>query len=165
MNASILEPEQLITGNGWLLANYRQVHCAYVGPELDDEAYHAHLDQLAADIQARSTRHKIGVLYYAPETKNMDASRRRALAKVLEDHKEQLAQSTAAYALATNSTFVRGVLSTVFWLAPPPYPYKVVATPEQGIQFIGEHLMFLDRRALLESFLAQLDHHGLAQAS
>lgn len=160
-----LEPEQLVVGEGWLVANYSQVQCTFVGPELSDAAYAAHLQQLERDILGRSDRRKIGVFYYTPETKNMDSPRRRALAKLLESHEEKIAKTTAAYALATNSAFVRGVLSTVFWLAPPPYPYKVVQGPEEALRFIADHLLYLDDRAVLASFQDLLARNGMAPAA
>ena len=154
--AAMLDTEALVIGGGWLIAHYPRVQCAYFGPNVSDHSFDEYLERLALDIQNRSARRKVGVLYYAEEA-DMDSPRRRRMAKVLDDHKDKLTESTAAYALATSSPFVRGVLTTLFWLAPPGYPYKIVGTPEQGLAFIAEHLRGVNSEALARSFMHLLD--------
>jgi len=146
----------IVVGNDWLAARYPHVQCVYVGGQVDDRSFDEFLLYFAADIDARSSARKIGVFYYSPDAA-MDSSRRRRLAKILNDRKEKLARTTAAYALATDSPFVRGVLTTLFWMAPPGYPYKMVASPEQGLAFIAEHRLGVDPQAIARSFLEILE--------
>ena len=154
--AVTIDPEDLVVGGGWLIAHYPRVQCAYFGPNVDDRSFDEYIERFTADIERRATGEKIGVLYYAQEA-DMDSPRRRRMAKVLEDHKQKLSETTAAYALATGSPFVRGVLTTLFWLAPPGYPYKVVATAAQGLTFIAEHLPGLAAETVATSFMELLD--------
>lgn len=153
----------MFTGGGWLVAHYPRVQCAYFGPEVDDPSFDAYLDRLQTDIDDRAGR-RVGVLYYAPQTTAMDSPRRRRLAALLDANKETLGRSTAAYALATHSPFVRGLLTTLFWMAPPPYPYKIVATPTEGMAFLGEHLPGLDEATHTSSFEKLLAHAELRRS-
>lgn len=146
----------IVVGNDWLIAHYPRVQCVYIGGGVDDRSFDEYLLHFAADIDARSSARKIGVFYYSPDA-SMDSSRRRRVAKILNDRREKLAQTTAAYAMATHSPFVRGVLTTLFWMAPPGYPYKLVASPEQGLAFIAEHRRGIDAQAIARSFWELLD--------
>ena len=130
----------MTVADGWLIARYPRVHCTYFGPSVSAAAFDKHIDQLARDIDARSDRERIGVLYYVPESATINSARRRRIAKVLVDRKAKLERTTAAYAMATHSPFVRGVLTTLFWMAPPGYPHAMVATPEEGLGFIAERV-------------------------
>ncbi len=154
--AATLNPEELVIGEGWLIAHYPRVQCAYFGPKVSDRSFEDYLERLVKDIQDRPNARRTGVLYYA-ENADMDSPRRRRMAKVLDEHEDKLTRSTAAYALATSSPFVRGVLTTLFWLAPPGYPYKIVGTPEQGLAFIAEHLRGVDPQRIAASFMSLLD--------
>jgi hypothetical protein len=146
-------PLEIEAGAGWIVARYHRVHCTYVGSRVSDSAYAELMDSLARDIDGRRVAQRIGVLYFTPETAEMDSPRRRRIAQVLNDRKDKLQQTTAAFALATHSPFVRGVLNTLFWMAPPGYPYKVVATPEDGLRFIAEYTS-IDPVDIAESFEA-----------
>ncbi len=161
VHSSGLEPLDVVRGEGWLIANYRLVQCTYYGPEVDQAGFEAHLEQLGREIDERDERERVGVFYYVPDTSGMDSPRRRALAKLLDARKDKLERTTLAYGLATRSPFVRGVLSTVFWLAPPPYPYKVSATALEALEFVAEHLVYLDARALHDSFMDLLEAQGV----
>ena len=161
--SAMLETEELIVGRGWLVAHYPRVQCAFFGNNVDDASFDDYLEQLVADIDSRSAIDRVGVLYYAVNA-DMDSSRRRRMAKILDDRKQRLTEGTAAYALATNSAFVRGILTTLFWLAPPGYPYKVTATPLDGLQFIAERVPGIDPHAINRSFLKLLASE-LKQAS
>lgn len=147
--------EDLVIGQGWLIARYPRVQCAHFGANVDDRSFDEYIERFTADIRSRSAIEKIGVLYHAPDA-NMDSPRRRRMAKVLEEHEQTLTRTTAAYALATGSPFVRGVLTALFWLAPPGYPNKVVGTPLQGLTFIAEHVR-IDAEAIAASFMQLLD--------
>ncbi|MFO7563318.1 MAG: hypothetical protein R6X02_11805 [Enhygromyxa sp.] len=162
--AVTLETEDLVIGRGWLIAHYPRVECAYFGPNVDDRSFDDYIERFTADIHRRPKDEKIGVLYYAQDA-DMDSPRRRRMAKVLKEHEQILAQTTGAYALATGSPFVRGVLTTLFWLAPPGYPYKVVSSPRQGFSFIAEHVPGIDTEALTGKFTELLDTRMHKKAS
>ena len=145
-------PDKLVVGGGWLLTYFGDVQCVYFGPEVDDESFEAFVETFERDIAERSDARRVGVLYYVPETAAMGSPRRRRVAKVLSAYEGKLKRTTLAYAMATRSPFVRGVLSTMFWLAPPGYPYKMVASVEQGLGFISEHVLALDRGGIEGGF-------------
>jgi hypothetical protein len=138
MAPHVTSPE-IVLGSGWLVAQYGRVQCTYFGPEVDGRSFDAYAEQLAGDIDHRRTDRRIGVFHHAP-TLGLDSQRRRRIAGILNERKEQLRRTTAAYAMATQSPFVRGVLTTLFWMAPPSYPHAVVATPQQGLKFVAAQL-------------------------
>ena len=152
----ITRPLEIVGDAGWFVARYPHVHCTYVGPKVPDASFDALVQQLAQDIDDRGPSDRVGVLYYTPETSTMDSPRRRKVAKILNERKDKLAQTTAAYALATHSPFIRGVLNTLFWMAPPGYPYKIVNASGEGLDFIAQHTRF-DAVAIARSFQALID--------
>ncbi|EDM79965.1 hypothetical protein PPSIR1_23026 [Plesiocystis pacifica SIR-1] len=151
------EARDVIVGRDWLVARFPLVRCTYIGPYLDDSDFFALADEIAREIDARAPDERIGVLQYTPESGVMDSPRRRHIAKLLNEREEKLRQTTAAYALATHSTFVRGVVTTLSWMAPPGYPHAAVASPEQGLAFIATHLPECAPDQIARSFAALID--------
>ena len=148
--------QELARGKDWLIAYYPRVQCAYFGPEVDDASFEDYAQRLEQDIDARADHQRFGILYYVPDTTAMDSPRRRRIAKILAARKEKLSQTTAAFVVVTQSPFIRGVLSTMFWMAPPGYPNKAVATTGQGFAFLAQHLSHIDAAATNEAFEALL---------
>jgi hypothetical protein len=149
----VTSPE-IVLGSGWLVARYGRVQCTYFGAEVDGRSFDAYAELLARDIDRRRGGRRIGVFHHAP-TVTLDSQRRRRIAQILNERKDELRRTTAAYAMATQSPFVRGVLTTLFWMAPPGYPHTVVANPQQGLSFIAEQMPGtpgIDAKAIAAAF-------------
>lgn len=155
--ASCVKTPEVVLGKGWLVARYGKVQCAHFDAEVDERSFDAYVELLAHDIDQRRTGQRIGMLCHVPTATVVDSSLRRRVAKLLNDRQDKLHRTTAAYAMATQSPFVRGVLTTLFWMAPPKYPHKVVATPKQGLGFLAEHMPDVDANAIADAFEGLLD--------
>lgn len=153
---SVVQHRDLAVGDGWLIAYYPRVICAYFGPSVSDAEFERYAQQLDEDLESRANSSRVGVLYYVPESTSMDSPRRRRVAKVLAKHKHKLARTTVAFAVATHSPFIRGVLSTLFWMAPPDYPYTVVGSPEEALAFFGEKMHGVDGDGICRAFSSLL---------
>lgn len=82
----------------------------------------------------------------------MRAEQRRQVAELLEARKERLREITAGYVMVTPSAIVRGLLTAVFWVAPPPYENRVVATPDEGFRWLATRCAWLDPAAALSRY-------------
>jgi hypothetical protein len=56
--------------------------------------------------------------------------------------------------LTTPSPLVRGMLTAVFWVAPPPYEWKVAASEAEAFRWLAERDSQLDAHAALREYLA-----------
>lgn len=81
-----------------------------------------------------------------------DARRRKAIGALLAARRDKLARTIAGYALATQSLLVRGTLTALNWLAPPPYESHVVATPWEGIVWLAKRLPEVNPGATLRAY-------------
>ena len=57
--------------------------------------------------------------------KMMSAPHRKQIADWLKSDKARLEQFHASLAFVAASAILRGILTAVYWVAPPPYPYKI----------------------------------------
>ena len=120
----------------------------YMDGRVTDASFDAYLAALVGDIDGRDESARIGVLYHVPEPSALSSARRRKLGNALKAREAKLARATLAYAMATPSAVVRNGLRMLFWLAPPPYPNAVVATPTEGFEFVARYQPGLDAPAL-----------------
>ncbi len=132
-----------VHGDGLLMTYLGPVMAVFLG-ELTDASWQRHMTELGRAIDGRRAGARVGVLYHLPGTNTADAKRRKEAADFLESRRAQLRESTAAYALATPSSIVRGVLRAIYWLSTPPYPYAIVATPREGLEYIATKLDGVD---------------------
>ena len=70
---------------------------------------------------------RYAVLFDARAARGMPAVQRRRLSERLAVHREQLRTYHAAIAIVTRSPIIAGLVTAVYWLAPPPYAYRVFA--------------------------------------
>lgn len=126
---------------------------SYVDQRITTESFKRHITALAHDIDEWPASNTRAVLYESPAPAAMSADQRRQLADVLDVRKAKLKSITAGYVMVTPSAVVRGVLTAVFWIAPPPYPYRVVATPEEGFQWLAGECPWLDATRSVERYL------------
>jgi hypothetical protein len=125
---------------GWFMARLPGVVATYMDARVDDASYARFLSTLADDIDSTPVQQRRGVLYEAPEALGVGADRRKKLAVLLEARRESLAQITAGYVLVTPSAVARGVLTAVFWLAPPPYQTHVTGTLHDAFAWLAQRV-------------------------
>lgn len=63
----------------------------------------------------------------ALEAQKMNAAQRKSIAEFNAEHREQQVAYLAGVAFTTSSLFIRGILTAIYWINPPAYPYKVFA--------------------------------------
>lgn len=133
-----------VIDEGWFMGVVEDVSVAYMDAQVTAESYARYVSAMSADIDATPAASRRGVLYEAPNISSLSAAQRKALAQVLEQRREKLSSITAGYALVTPSAAVRGMLTAIFWLAPPPYDYRVSATPRDAFNWLAERVSGLD---------------------
>lgn len=87
-----------------------------------------------------------------------NATVRKALAEWNERVEPQMKQFTLGSAIVITSPLVRGGLTALFWLAPPPYPQQVVATVEDALEVVTRYYSASGRTppAGFEAYAAEL---------
>ena len=153
--------------NGWPIVA-RGLLMAYLGPlcfvhireGLDSEGQEVHSRELARAIDVRSREDRVLVLYDVPDSIGIPALARSSIARLLNDRRDILRATTSAYALATPSAFVRGMLQGVFWVAPPPYPHAMFPDRRAALAFLANHLPGLDARASEDGIRRLLAEHA-----
>ncbi len=127
-----------------------------IGAELDEAGEAVHRTELARAIDARPNTVRVGVVYDVPLALGITALGRSDIAAMLNQRRDKLRQTTAAFALATPSAFVRGMLQAVFWIAPPPYPSTMVESVEDALHFVARHLSGIDVPAMLAAYRSEV---------
>lgn len=145
---------QPIADDGWFMATDERVLLSYMDQRTTPSSFKRHLAALARDIDEwPEAIGKRAVLYESPAPAAMSAEQRRQLADMLDQRKDKLRTITSGYVMVTPSAVVRGVLTAVFWIAPPPYPYQVVGTPEEAFRWLATQCPWLDSRRSVERYL------------
>jgi hypothetical protein len=124
------------------------VQVVYMDGRVTDASFDAYVAVTRKEIDERPESERVGVVYYVPQPSALSSARRRKLGEVLKAREDKLGRTTLAYAMATPSLTVRAGLRMLFWLAPPPYPNAVVATPLEAFEFIARHQSALEPEAL-----------------
>lgn len=120
------------------------ISLTYMDERVSDASFGRYLSAVARDIDKAAPDQRRAVFYDAPSPGSLTAPRRRQLGEILDQRKEKLRAITAGYVMVTPSTVVRGVLTAVFWLAPPPYDNKVVASADEGFRWLAERCAWLE---------------------
>jgi hypothetical protein len=147
---------------GLLMVNIGPTMVIHLGAVVSAEVYQLQLDALAQAIDQRVSGQKVTVLYDMPALMNVSARQRKLAGEMLAARREKLRGTTAGFALATPSAVGRGILSAIFWLAPPPYPYTVVDTTAEGFVFLARQQPGIDPRASEQQYRALLTRHRAA---
>lgn len=134
----------------------------YMDERVSDASFGRYLEAVARDIDAAPPDQRRGVLYDTPTPGLTSAARRRQLGEILDTRKDKLRTITAGYVMVTPSTVVRGVLTAIFWLAPPPYDNKVVGSTVEGFRWLGERCSWFEPIAT-EARYARLRTDALAR--
>jgi len=141
-----------VVDHGLVMGAVAGVLVVRLGRSISDAVYAKHLSELARSIDERQPGTRIAVLYDSLGGVDTDAKRRQQAADMFAARRSKLAASTAAFALVTDSSLMRGVLRAVFWMAPPPYPWSVRATLREGLEYLREHVPTLDVARFLAEY-------------
>lgn len=76
-----------------------------------------------------------------------DAKVRQVTAEHEEKTKDHKARFSRGTAFVIRSPLVRGIITAVFWIAPPSYPYEVFSTVERARDWAQEKLGIAQLRA------------------
>lgn len=68
----------------------------------------------------------------ARDANQMSAAHRKRVAEWLTLHREELRRYHVALAFVSGSALIRGVLTAIYWLHPPPYPYKMFGALDEA---------------------------------
>ncbi|HEU4404153.1 MAG TPA: STAS/SEC14 domain-containing protein [Polyangiaceae bacterium] len=104
-----------IDTSGWPL-----VRITFLG-EASDEAFQRYLDEYAALIK----RGLYVTIYDARASRNTKAKNRRLQAEWLRKHDAIVRRNCLGVAFCVSSPLIRGAITAVFWLQPPPMPYFI----------------------------------------
>lgn len=140
---------------GWMLDYLGNTQVVYMDGRVTDASFDRYMAALVSEIDDRPDSARVGVMYHVPQPSALSSARRRRLGEALKAREAKLARTTLAYAMSTPSAVVRSGLRMLFWLAPPPYPNAVVASPTAAFEFLARHQAGLQPEALSAQF-AQL---------
>jgi hypothetical protein len=73
-----------------------------------------------------------------------DAKVRYAMAEHTKKIEEQSARYNIGTATVIKSSLVRGILTAIHWIVPPPHPFSSAATPAEGVEFLRSCLQRAD---------------------
>jgi hypothetical protein len=131
------EPSDYVPGPGWFSAKIGLVSVTFIDDIVDDARFEAFVEALRRGIDEVSEPYRGCVLYEVRKPALRSARRRKQFGAFLAARREKFARTVAAYAFATPSVFSRGTLKALFWIAPPPYETRVVATPWEGLSWFA----------------------------
>ncbi|MCH2110585.1 MAG: hypothetical protein MK135_14780, partial [Polyangiaceae bacterium] len=80
------------------------------------------------------------VIVDASRGQMMRGTHRRILADWNRRHAEELQKYRRGVALVSRSAALRGMLTAVYWLFPPPYPHKMTNTLREAIDWARTQL-------------------------
>jgi hypothetical protein len=127
----------VVTGDGWLLAVIGSVRITCFTKVLADPDFTTYCSTLARHLDELPADRAWGALHEVVGRGDMDAKRRKALGEVLSSRREKLARINAGFVMVTSSAVTRGILTAVFWFAPPPYPWYIAATVREGLCWLA----------------------------
>ena len=78
----------------------------------------------------------VHVVDVRPVVKLPDAKVRLLIAEHSKLMEELSAKYNAGTATIIKSSLVRGILTAIHWLRPPPHPFSNVATPHEAVEFL-----------------------------
>lgn len=160
----ILASVEPIVDQGWFMAWEPRLSLTYMDERVSDASFGRYLEAVARDIDHVPVGERRAVLYDTPTPGVVSAERRRRLGTILDARKDKLRNITIGYVMVTPSTVVRGVLTAVFWLAPPPYENKVVGSTAEGFRWLAERCAWLEPE-VQEARYARLRTELLARMS
>jgi hypothetical protein len=131
------EVSHVSTGNGWLLAVIGNVRITCFTKILDDPSFAKYAETLSHHLDGLPEDRPSGVMHEVVGKGDMDAKRRKTLGEILSTRKQKLARINAGFVMVTSSPVTRGILTAVFWFAPPPYPWQLASTAREGFAWLA----------------------------
>jgi hypothetical protein len=137
-----------VADTGWYKDRIGCVDVTYVHGKLTEASFDHFLAETCRSIDECPDDEQVPILIEAQEPALMDSRWRRRLATALRERADKLRRTRPAYAMVTPSLAVRSALKVVHWASPPPYPFAVVSSLEEGFEFLARHMPVLDPREL-----------------
>jgi hypothetical protein len=130
--------------DGLFMNHLGRVLVVRIEEQISPRAFDKHLAELGRALDLRADDQRNAVIYDVPWLSSMDALRRRNVAETLNQRKDILRRSTAAFALVTASKLVRGAMEAIFWMSPPSFPVLVGETCFEAFGFVQRFLPEVD---------------------
>lgn len=110
--------------------------CRAYGESTDDDlrAYTGRLSELLA----REQRHVL--IVDASGAKTLKGTHRQMVAEWNKANAEKLAKYRVGLVLVTRSAVLRGMITAVYWVFTPPFPYKAVDSIDSAFVWARERL-------------------------
>lgn len=106
----------------------------FSGKENADDDYARYVASFAeADALGAKHASPVGLLYVEPDNPLPNAAWRSRMAEA-----SKRLRSRPALVFASSSPLVRGIVTAVNWLRPPPYEFTTVSTFEEGVAWLEE---------------------------
>lgn len=100
--------------------------------ELTDEA----VVSVLRDLEARLARGgSYGLIFDLSQAGTPNAVQRQLLAAHMRKNRPLIERNVRRLAVVAPSSLVRGVLTAIFWIEPPPVPYEVFSTRNEAIRW------------------------------
>lgn len=141
-----------VEDTGWYRDRIDSVEIAFVYDGMTDASFEHFLEEACRSIDECTDDDRVALFLEVREPALMNSTWRKRLARALKERAHKLAQIRPAYAMVTSSLVVRSALKVLHWVAPPPYPVTVVASIEEGFDFIARHVPGLDPREVQATY-------------
>jgi hypothetical protein len=141
-----------IVQDGLLMTHYPGLLVVRLDDNLTKQAFDQYCEAWLRSVDSRPSIARIAAVYDLPTWPGLTAPMRQKWGAMLKSREEVLRRTTVGMALASPSAIVRTTLTGVFWIAPPPYPHKVVDGPYAAFEFAGERLGDCDAMACLRAY-------------
>jgi hypothetical protein len=90
----------------------------------------------------RKERHV--ALHLSIKTTGMSSKHRRMMGDFVNQHRVRVAKYMAASAVVAPSRLIRGMVTAVNWIAPPPSPQGVFANEAEALDYLRQYCYFGD---------------------
>jgi RES domain-containing protein len=137
---------------GWYRIRIGIVEIAFVYDGMTEQSFEHFLEAACRSIDECADDEQVALFLEVRDPALMNSEWRKRLAMALKERAHKLAQIRPAYVMVTSSVVVRSALKVLQWVAPPPYPHTVVATLEEGFEFIARYVPGLDARELQATY-------------
>lgn len=141
-----------IVETGVLMIRTKRIVFMCGDERMTEEAHDAYIAALYDNLdKAKAADERYGILIECP-TDWSNAKRREQVGEFLKVREEDVRRHCAGFVLVTPSIVTRGALRAVFWLAPPPYPWKVASELDEGADFLQSKLPDVDVAAAFDEY-------------
>ncbi len=149
--STLIEARNVHQDAGWFKAEIGDVQFVYMD-SLADTAHARFIAWMREDLRALVPGRRRGVLYEVTDRVRLSNAQRSQISSLFREKNEELRAVTSGYALVTPSLMVRGMLTTLYWFAPPPYPYCIEPTLDAALQFLSARQPSIDADTTRRSY-------------